>query len=391
MTKYLHLVVGVLWFSLFLIQSTSGQREIVSFDFGWKFRTGLTDWAAPDELPPKDTDPGRHPPEADPTYKYNPTSDWWDVQLPHDGLISNAPSQTACPDGCSGKSYIPRHVLWYRKQFSLPQEWEGTSLVTLEFEGSFRNTTVWINGNLVANHVCGYTPFRVPLDSPNFGETNQNTIAVFVDPDNGDAGGPSKGSGWWYEGGGLYRHVKLIKTQRQHLEVDSLFAKSDIQFDQRDGTALSAHLGLEVSVANDGAVDENVCVSFMVWDPDGVPIQHSAEVIQQLLPAGTSGRFSETLRLYFPELWTSSQPNLYKVTARIVNCQNNGTLLDQVSAHHGFRELGYDAERGFFLNKQHFKIRGFCDHDTFAVVGMAVPDRINLFRISSSNDVYGAV
>ena len=52
-------------------------------------------------------------------------SDWQTVQLPHDGLIGNAPSLTACPNGCSGESYIPRHVLWYRKAFTIPQEWKG--------------------------------------------------------------------------------------------------------------------------------------------------------------------------------------------------------------------------------------------------------------------------
>jgi len=38
------------------------------------------------------------------------------------------------------------------------------------------------------------------------------------------------------------------------------------------------------------------------------------------------------------------------------------------------------AIAGFALNGEHFKIRGFCDHNNFAVVGMAVPDRVNLFR-----------
>ena len=30
----------------------------------------------------------------------------------------------------------------------------------------------------------------------------------------------------------------------------------------------------------------------------------------------------------------------------------------------------YDANTGFFLNEQHFKVRGFCDHNDLAVVGM---------------------
>ena len=59
---------------------------------------------------------------------------------------------------------------------------------------------------------------------------------------------------------------------------------------------------------------------------------------------------------------------------------------DSSAASHGVR---YDANEGFFLNGEHFKVRGFCDHNTFAVVGMAVPDRINLFRAQASRAVGG--
>ena len=34
-------------------------------------------------------------------------------------------------------------------------------------------------------------------------------------------------------------------------------------------------------------------------------------------------------------------------------------------------------------------MRGFCDHNSFAIVGMAVPERINLFRAQASRAVGG--
>jgi len=63
--------------------------------------------------------------------------------------------------------------------------------------------------------------------------------------------------------------------------------------------------------------------------------------------------------------------------------------VDAVTAPHGFRHLRYDANDGFFLNNEHFKVRGFCDHNNFAVVGMAVPERVNLFRAQASRAVGG--
>ena len=64
-------------------------RDVVSFDFGWKHRTGLHAWAKPDALPPVDTDPGSHPDEAQRSYD---DSDWEAVQLPHECAysVSNA-------------------------------------------------------------------------------------------------------------------------------------------------------------------------------------------------------------------------------------------------------------------------------------------------------------
>ena len=151
----------LLCFPLALV-SLSAPRDEVSFDFGWRFTTGLsTHPAQSDEPPPASADPGLHPAEAQTGYD---DSGWAEVQLPHDGLIAAAASSAACRDGCSGKSYIPRHVLWYRKAFTLPAEWAG-SLLFLDFEGSFRKTTVWLDGELLAAHDLRLRP-SVPSADP---------------------------------------------------------------------------------------------------------------------------------------------------------------------------------------------------------------------------------
>ena len=38
------------------------------------------------------------------------------------------------------------------------------------------------------------------------------------------------------------------------------------------------------------------------------------------------------------------------------------------------------------MNQQHIKIRGFCNHESFGGVGMAIPDRVNLFRAQVRDD-----
>ena len=430
-----------------------GQRQSLFLDYGWKFRTGLTDWAAPNDPPPptkEDADPGRRPLESDPDYD---DSTWWTVQLPHDGLIVQGPSQEACRDGCSGRSFIPRHVLWYRNSFSLPTQWMNRgkdedarhttttnhttnhtsgSIVYMEFQGSFRNTTVWLNGEWVINHLCGYTPFRIPLDA----SRKDHTVAVFVDPDNGDGGSPSSGSGWWYEGGGLYRHVLLVKTGTVRVGRDSLFVtssrtdpphKTHKHKQQPPMNPPSATVTLELRAAvwraKNTAVDA-ICCYFQVFHPEGwilgqtqwrrlpllPPPRQAITTNESLVLPGAQQQDDEsilvkdTYEVVNPQLWTSAEPNLYQVDFVVMKCgerrrHDNGKHnhdgdddddeeLDRVSVNHGIRKIHFDPNDGFYLNDQRYKIRGFCDHDTFAVVGMALPDRINLFRVST-NSVLG--
>ena len=55
----------------------------------------------------------------------------------------------------------------------------------------------------------------------------------------------------------------------------------------------------------------------------------------------------------------------------------------------GFEPFIILPTMAFFSIEQHFKVRGFCDHNNFAVVGMAVPDRINLFRAQALRSIGG--
>ena len=115
------------------------------------------------------------------------------------------------PTGCSGRSFIPRHVMWYRKTFSLPATWSsnsrsGAASVWAEFDGVFHACVVYLNGIVVARNAEGYIGFRVALANATGsllkGAGEPNVLAVFVDPDGGAGFSPLNRSGWWYEGAG---------------------------------------------------------------------------------------------------------------------------------------------------------------------------------------------
>jgi beta-galactosidase len=59
---------------------------------------------------------------------------------------------------------------------------------------------------------------------------------------------------------------------------------------------------------------------------------------------------------------------------------SDGPAVDSYNVTFGARDAHFDADRGFFLNRQHVKLRGFCDFGPFGAVGAATPDRVHLYR-----------
>ena len=248
-----------------------------------------------------------------------------------------------------------------------------------------------------------------------------NTIAVFVDPNNGDEGGRARGSGWWYEGGGLYRDVKLIKTSSlvhiahdgglfvysNNITIDPISPAAPLLEDDivNEKTALvqgkkevtkfannnTAIIYINIDVQNENTEKSvDVCVGVTILDDEIAPpvmlMNDKAPPIYSIEP-GETITVKYKKEIHPIKLWTSLTPHLYDVTANIYDCTNRNPnvphkLLDSVKTYHGFRTIHFTSNHGFFLNKAQYKIRGFCDHDNFGIVGMAVPERINLFRVS---------
>src|ERR1035437_7476870 len=137
-------------------------------------------------------------------------ADWKTINLPHDWCIEG----TFVHDDDSGSQpggngYLPVGIGFYRKEFEIPESDKGRK-ISIEFDGIFRNSTVWVNGHLLGNHPSGYTPSNYDLtDVLRYGNEGRNVILVKVDA--------TQPEGWWYEGCGIYRHIWLTKTNRLHV------------------------------------------------------------------------------------------------------------------------------------------------------------------------------
>ncbi|NPV45337.1 MAG: glycoside hydrolase family 2 protein [Armatimonadetes bacterium] len=283
-------------------------------------------------------------------------SAWRELDLPHDWLIE----QPYDPRANVSHGFRRGDVAWYRKTFGLPTEDLGRRL-WLEFDGVFRDCTVWLNGHLLGRHPSGYTSFHFDItDVANYG--GPNVVAVRVDA--------RAFEGWWYEGAGIYRHVWLTKTPPVHVGHWGVYVAP-----QPSDDLSHADVVVTTTVVNDSDHDVTLALRSTVVDCQGNEVSMHCQELS--LPAGTSQDVSQSLPVRQPQLWDLTTPYLYLLRTAVSAA---GTV-DEVTTPFGIRHIRFDPEEGFLLNGRAVKLKGTCNHQDHAGVGIAVPDALQEFRI----------
>jgi beta-galactosidase len=190
-----------------------------------------------------------------------------------------------------------------------------------------------------------------------------NTIAVRVDADHTE--------GWWYEGGGLYRHAWLVKRSPVHIATDGVYANP---VKGRDGKWV---IPAEVTLANTGAAAASALVEVAVFDAAGKRVTAARSAPVNVISQGQA-LATVSVPVAAPRLWSVDQPNLYTVRTTLLQ---SGKPVDGVDTQAGFRTIRFDAKNGFFLNDQPLKLKGTSNHQDHAGVGVAVPDSLWEFRL----------
>jgi beta-galactosidase len=194
-----------------------------------------------------------------------------------------------------------------------------------------------------------------------------NVIAIRLDnpPD----------SSRWYPGGGIYRNVWLVKTAPVHVGHWGTFVTTT------DVSQLAATVNLNVSVDNNSASTANVTVKTQVYEllngqKTSKPVSSSAP-ITMTIAAGASNSSTMTIRVNNPKLWNLQKPNLY---AAVTTVEQNGepidgVIIDTYETVLGIRTIRFDVDKGFFLNGEHVRINGVCDHHDLGPLGAALNTR----------------
>ena len=303
-------------------------------------------------------------------------SDWEIVDVPHDSVINGEYSESAS----NRQAFLPKNWTYYRKHFSLPTEWKGMS-IWVYFEGVFRATSVYLNGKMLKYHDSGYTSFGVRIDNASTiyygdGKKNDNVLAIICSA--------IEGSGWWYEGGGIYRHVYLIGTSHLHFAIDGVYGASfpegsisshDTNDRSKGLYADSAMIKVTAEVINEADLMDKVYLYTFLYDESGNEVG-SIDTPYNTIGGMDTIKISTSFNITHAELWSPGRPYMYTLSCTTFD----GSYTDDINITIGIRTTHWDPNNGFYLNRKHFTWRGFNNHNDFTGVGMAVPDRINLFR-----------
>ncbi|HKF52387.1 MAG TPA: beta-galactosidase GalA [Candidatus Acidoferrales bacterium] len=363
-------------------------RERILFDSGWRFHFGHA------SDPSKDFNFGG----GDygfgvfaktgyiclPAFPNFDDSAWQPVDLPHDFVVAlpfvNAPELNDWGYKPVGRNFPETSIGWYRRVFEIPQSDAGRR-VSLEFDGVFRNAMVILNGIYLGRNLSGYAPFR--FDVTDFvcpGE--KNILVVRVDA--------TEHEGWFYEGGGIYRHVWLTKTNPLHIAHEGVYVTSQI-------SGNSAQISAVAEVVNDSDTEKSFQFGHAVFDSVTNRFVDGISQVVSLSPWATQ-QISQTFHIDNPSLWSPDNPHLYRlftaITAnrvlpkwREVASLTSAPQLDSCETYFGIRSIHFDADHGFFLNGQRVEIKGMCNHQDHAGVGSALPDRLQYFRIAKLKEM----
>lgn len=297
--------------------------------------------------------------------KAKSAKNWKKVDLPHDFRVEMGVSDEATN---WAQGYIPDGIAYYRKAFKVSRDMLGKRIV-LEFDGVMRNASFWYNGCFIGDHYSGYTGFQFDVtELTKYGdEEGDNVILVRCDTTNGS-------EGWWYEGGGIYRHTWLTTYEDVHVDRWGVFVKPTV-------SGKDAVLDIETIVCNETFAESSYSVCTTIVDPDG-------EEVGQVEASGmlpVYGKDTKKCQLEIADamLWDCGNPCLYTAVTEIFVDEK---LVDHYETTFGIRSIEYTAE-GLLLNGKQTPLYGTCFHQDFVGVGAAIPDAIQNYKIQKIRDI----
>lgn len=236
-------------------------------------------------------------------------------------------------------------VGWYRTTFEAP----AGKLVSLVFDGAMSEARVYVNGQEVCFWPCGYNSFHCDVTPYLNKEGAKNQLAVRLEN--------RPQSSRWYPGAGIYRNVRVVATEAVHVPVWGT------QLTTPHVSAEYASVCLKTTVEGTGTKDVRILTQILSPEGEVVASKDNTMKINHGQP------FEQNFLVDAPRLWSPETPYLYKAVSKIYV---DGQQTDEYTTRFGIRSIELVADKGFFLNGQHRKFQGVCNHHDLGPLGAAI-------------------
>ena len=291
------------------------------------------------------------------------------VNLPHDFLIGQdwvAPDASERPDNSDAGSNVrsrlsPRGfkemgIGWYRYELTPKAEWKGKRIV-LDFQGIMLVGDVYLNGQRVGGTDYGYLGFDIDLSKLlKWGQVNEIIVKA-------DTGKPNNSR--WYTGGGLFRDVNLIVTDKNlYFPRHPLFIR----------TVNNKEIKIRANILNlQKTKKPQIPVEVKILNAEGKVVTQQKSDLH--FNAKWRDREYElpSISLENAKLWSPDTPYLY--TAEVTLYDNEGNIADQIREPFGIRTIEMNPEKGLLVNGKKVLLKGYANHHTLGALGAAAYPR----------------
>jgi beta-galactosidase len=249
----------------------------------------------------------------------------------------------------------PRPVGSYRREFTIPEEWDNSRRTILHFDGVKSAFYLWINGIYVGYSQGSMTPAEWDISEyVHKDRSKSNIIAVQVYR--------------WSDGSyledqdmfrfsGIFREVYLYSNPSVYIHDAFLFSTFDESY--RD---VELHTKLEFFNGNSKNEKLNVTISLYEFESDALISKWD-----KIVPIPPKSRFfvdfSDTITN--PKKWSAEFPHLYRILISISR-NNKKDHIETVQIPFGFREIKICKDTGkpvFLLNGKPVKMKGVNRHE----------------------------
>ena len=294
---------------------------------------------------------------------------WETIDVPHDWSVALPYTQE---NTASSTGFKQGGIGWYRKTFDIKKS-DFQRTLWLEFDGIYNNSSIWINGSFAGERPNGYTSFKVDLNE--YMVEGENQISIKVDR-------TAYNDSRWYTGSGIYRDVRLVSVNKQHI------AHWGVQITSHKVSSKSAELALNTTLnLSTPANQQNLQLISEIKNAKGELVASGTKRIDS--QSTSTPTILTNIKIERPALWQLDKPHLYTAHISLSRQNDDGNMqtLDTYEQTFGIRSIAFTADKGFFLNGKQTKIKGVNLHHDVGALGAAATKAAWRYRLKKLQSI----